>query len=160
MSLTTDVLHELFEYKEGKLYRKTKQGNAFGAGTVCGYKTEKGYLRTEINNKSYYVHRIIYQMFYGHVPRNLQIDHKNGKKEDNRIDNLRVVTNDENQWNKHYHKGYCKRENGTFRVEIRVNNKRLSIGCFKTEEEAASAYKEAKEKYHIIKDRRHEHTEI
>lgn len=160
MSLTTDVLHELFEYKEGKLYRKTQQGNAFGVGSICGYITDKGYIRMEINGKAYQVHRIIYQMHYGHISRNLQIDHINGVRDANRIENLRLVTNDENQWNKHCHKGYCQRENGTYRVEVRVNNKRINIGSFKTEEEAKAAYIKAKEQYHIIPDRREECTLI
>ena len=156
MSLTTDVLHELFEYKEGKLYRKVPTGGQ-SVGAEAGSIRHDGYLDVKINKKKYRVHRIIYMMFYGHIPRNMQIDHINRDRTDNRIENLREVTHSENQWNVGNRKGYYfVKESSKYRVLIRVNGKRLLIGDFHTEEEAAEAYKEAKKKYHIIKDRRHE----
>ena len=160
MSLTTDVLHELFEYREGKLYRKTTIGGQL-KGVEAGHLHHEGYIDVKINNKQYRVHRIIYMMFYGHIPRNMQIDHINRNRTDNRIENLRVVTHCENQWNVSEKKGYhFVAKHNKFRVRITVNRKRILIGDYNTEEEAAAAYKEAKEKYHIIKDRKHEHIEI
>ena len=160
MSLTTDVLHELFEYKEGKLYRKVTTGGQL-KGAEAGSLHHEGYLDVKINGKQYRVHRIIYMMFYGHIPRNMQIDHINRNRMDNRIENLRVVTHCENQWNVSEKKGYhFIPKYNKYRVRITANRKRILIGDYNTEEEAADAYKEAKEKYHIIKDRKHEHNEI
>ena len=152
MSLTTDVLHELFEYREGKLYNRFYRSNLSIAGQEAGSDNGKGYLKVWINNHHYFVHRVIYQMFHGHIPRNMQIDHINRNKKDNRIENLRVVNNAGNQQNVIRKKGYCfnpKRNN--YRVRIQTNDKRIEIGSFNTEEEARAAYLKAKEHYHGVK---------
>lgn len=41
-------------------------------------------------------HRVVWEAFNGKIPDNMQINHKNGIKDDNRLDNLEVVTPSEN----------------------------------------------------------------
>lgn len=50
------------------------------------------------DKKTYHVrlHRHIYEAFYGKIPKGMVINHKNGNKLDNSIQNLEVVTNSEN----------------------------------------------------------------
>lgn len=61
-------------------------------------KSSHGYLRGSLYNKRYYAHRVIWAMVNLEWPRNL-IDHVNGNKMDNRIDNLREATTAQNSWN-------------------------------------------------------------
>lgn len=152
MSLSKSLLNELFEYKEGKLYNKINRGRV-KAGEIAGNldtSKGKGYWRVKLNGKSYYVHRLIYIMFHGHIPRNKQVDHINQIKTDNRVENLRLVTQTENQWN-YKSKGYCfsKRDN-KWQAYITFNGVRKTIGLYDTEAEAKEARAEAKAKHHTI----------
>jgi hypothetical protein len=67
-------------------------------GKVCVSPQNRGYYRIGMQNKRYLVHRICWKMHYGEEPLG-QIDHINMDKTDNRIINLRVVTNAENHTN-------------------------------------------------------------
>ena len=151
MSITTDALHELFEYKEGKLYRKTNRGR-WKKDTECTCLRPSGYKCVVINYKTYLAHRIIYQMFHGAISRNKQIDHIDRDRGNNNIENLRLVSNMENQWNRGGVQGYSKIPNGKYVAKIMVNTKAIQIGTFTSEEEAREAYITAKNKYHIIGD--------
>ena len=64
-----------------------------------GSKSANGYIRIHINNKSYLAHRLAWVYVYGSIDENLVIDHINGKRDDNRICNLRMVTQHENMKN-------------------------------------------------------------
>lgn len=78
------------------------------------------------------------------------IDHINGDKTDNRISNLRKVTQSQNQWNSRGDsKGYTKKGE-KFLARIAVKGKDIKLGLYETEKEAAEAYLEAKKKYHIF----------
>ncbi len=79
------------------------------------------------------------------------IDHIDRNRLNNNINNLRVVTQQENSENRTGIKGFSmdKRDN-RFYSEIKVNKQKLFLGGFKTEEEARKAYLTAKAKYHII----------
>ena len=80
------------------------------------------------------------------------IDHINGKRDDNRICNLRSVTQQENVWNRNDKRKGCNffKSTNKWRARIKLNNKEIHLGFFKTEEEAVIAYNNAKEKYHNI----------
>ena len=95
-TLTKKYLHDLFEYCEGHLYWKvSKRGVKKNqpAGTINLH----GYWQTQIDGKIYKNHRLIFLMFYGWLPD--QIDHIDRNSLNNKIENLRQATNAENQRN-------------------------------------------------------------
>lgn len=78
------------------------------------------------------------------------LDHINRIKDDNRIINLRNVTQQQNCFNKTC-KGYTwfKRDS-KWKAQITINKKKTHLGLFNTEQEAKNAYLAAKEKYHKL----------
>jgi rRNA processing protein Krr1/Pno1 len=78
------------------------------------------------------------------------IDHINGDTSNNNIDNLRIVNNQQNQYNRNRN-GYCYHKlSKKWQATIRFDNKTKYLGIFNTEEEARQAYQTAKAKYHVI----------
>ena len=78
-----------------------------------------------------------------------QSDHKDHNTLDNRISNLRIVTSQQNTWNRKNPKGYCwDKTNQIYDARIGLNGKRIHLGHFHTAKEAHVAYLKAKEKYH------------
>lgn len=58
--------------------------------------TKTGYKCIGFGGTSYYVHRMVIEAFIGAIPENLQVNHINGIKDDNRLVNLEVCTASEN----------------------------------------------------------------
>lgn len=89
-----------------------------------------GYKSLTINGKTKLVHRILYEKFIG--PIKFQIDHINGVKNDNRLDNLQDISGSENCRKK----GLKKTNTSGFRgvhmrrdkyiAQIEVDNKKYS----------------------------------
>ena len=79
------------------------------------------------------------------------IDHENHTRDDNLNDNLRVVTNQQNQFNRSNVKGYSwDKINKKWVAGITLDGKTKNLGRFKKEEDARKAYLAAKAIYHII----------
>jgi hypothetical protein len=71
----------------------------------------KGYKRISMNGKNMYLHRII-SIYFIPNPNNLpQVNHKNGIKDDNRLDNLEWCTNATNIQHA-YDNGLIKKRTG------------------------------------------------
>jgi hypothetical protein len=81
----------LFDYKDGKLIRKA-------TGKEAGGYDDKGYRRIRIDGKIYKTHRLVWLWHTGKMP-DLYVDHINHKVDDNRIENLRLATHQENKRN-------------------------------------------------------------
>ena len=148
------TLKELFVYIDGVLVRKVRTSNRTKVGDVVGSKGNHGYLATTVAGKKYLVHRLIWTYFFGAIPKGFQVDHINRDREDNTIENLRVVTHQENCFNHGDVKGCCYNKRANKWVSyIQVDNKMKWLGYYDTEAEAHDKYIRAKEVLHIIKDR-------
>jgi hypothetical protein len=116
-----------FMYKDGKLYRwiKTKKDyREIGRKTSKGYKQLIGHL--DGKEITCVAHRLIYAYFNNldELPSDLEINHINGIKDDNRIENLELVTPSENQ--KHaYSTGLKKHQNGEENPSAKLTNKEV-----------------------------------
>ena len=91
-------------------------------------------------SKAWYVHRLIASAFFGQS--NLRVNHKDGNRANNSLDNLEYVTDRENVIHSKGRAGkvgtsFC---NGKWQAMIRVNGLKTYLGSFKTQEEANKAY--------------------
>ena len=119
---------------------------------VAGYKYIRIY---DGKNRNIKIHRIVFLI---HNPSwdindsstDNSIDHINGNPLDNRIENLRCVTNQENQFNTKA-KGYSwDKSRNKWQALIKINYKTIHLGSFVNEEDARNAYLIAKAKFHVI----------
>ena len=101
---TLEVLHAMFDYEPdtGHLIRKTSRSQA-RAGDIAGcLDKQSGYFTVSVQNCNYRSHRIIWKMAHGVEP-GQTLDHINRDRTDNRIANLRQVTQKENAENSPRH---------------------------------------------------------
>ena len=97
----------------------------------------------------------LHQEVLGKQPKGVHIDHINRDRTDNRIQNLRVCTSQQNQANtvarinnKSGYKGvYADKGSGKYRASITFNKKTIKLGYFKDAKLAYEAYKDAAIKY-------------
>lgn len=97
------MLSELFYYDEASpsgLRNKFTRNSRQVKDSVVGNLDQRGYWVTSIYSQRYMVHRLIYELHFGPIPEGLQIDHINRVRDDNRLENLRVVTPKENMANR------------------------------------------------------------
>ena len=121
------------------------RGNRLNQITKGGYKTFK----VQHDNKSYRIthHQFIWYCSNGDLPK--EIDHINKIKVDNRIENLREVSHQQNMWNRKSKGAYFKKKLNKWQSLIGLNGKVIYLGVFDTELEAKEAYTNAKKIYHI-----------
>ncbi len=158
-SITQQRVRELFDYFDGMLIRKVSRGRGkysvrWRKGDVAGSELSYGYRGISIDYNSYKLHHIIWLWHHGSLPNGV-IDHINGNKADNRIENLRIGSHAQNCQNKRRPmitnklgvQGVYK-VNNKYRAAIHKNYKRIHIGYFDTAEEAYQAYLTQKRKLH------------
>ena len=154
--LTQARAKELLDYdpETGNLIWRWNIGTHKTAGKVAGCLRANGYKEISVNRKRYNAHRIVWLWHYGVFPAN-GLDHINGDKSDNRIENLREATKIQNAQNRRTARsdnksGYLgvgvSRDKWT--AQIYLSGKRLHIGCFDTPEAAHEAYLTKKRELH------------
>lgn len=152
--ITAERLLELFDYDptSGHFRRKIYRSPNAKAGQQAGYINPQGYMRLIIDGIGYQGHRLAWLYHYGHWPAGV-IDHKDGNRANNAIDNLRDCTRSQNlqnmkrqKNNKCGKKGVSQRPHAktkTWRATIRHNGKLIHLGNFETKEAAHDAYVQA-----------------
>ncbi len=146
ITLTQSQAKELFEYRDGDLYWRVRTSNNTKMGQPAGYKKKNGYLAISVNDRQCLAHRLVWLWHYGDVPD--EIDHINGVRNDNRIENLRSATRLENQWNSAKpvtnttgFKGVCwNKRVGKYMAQIRINGRQTYLGLFTDPAAAHDAY--------------------
>jgi len=125
------------------------------AGCAAGTYRNNGYFQIGIDGRVYFSHRLAFLVINGYMPG--FIDHINGDPSDNRIENLREATKQENQRNT----GKCKSNTTGFKgvtwnkqrqkwhARIKLSGKQIHLGYFATPESASAAY-EAAARHHFV----------
>ena len=165
------MLHKLLRYDSDadKLFWRERPLGLFKDKKYCsmwnsansGAETFKnnvnGYLCGTIFGMKHRTHRVIWAMHYGEWPKG-QIDHINRDKTDNRVCNLRDVSQTENQRNRPKNKNNTSGHNGIYTMSnkrdgdfwaahIQVDGENIHLGNFAELHNAVRARKDANIKY-------------
>jgi len=146
----------IYDLKTGIFKWKIKPHHKINIGDVAGCKIKDGYISIQINNKKYKAHRLAWLYVYGEMPK-LCIDHINGIRHDNRIENLRDVSRKINSQNikkipRNNTSGllgaYWHKNRNKWVSQIAINGKDKHLGLFETPQLAHEAYLKAKREFH------------
>ena len=139
---------ELFKYDNGKLFRRS-DGKQMG----CYSTKHHRYARVIIDGKDYKLHRIVFLYHHGYLPD--IIDHINGDRYDNRIENLREANTYQNRQNSRIYSTsksgvknvYWAENCQKWRVVISINGKKKDFGMYTDIEEAKQVATSMRDKY-------------
>lgn len=150
--ITAEELLAAFSYdpSTGDLCWKIRPANNVKVGVPIRAINTSGYYHVGFRRKVYTVHRLVWLMTHGEWPE-LEIDHINLDKLDNRLENLRLATKGQNLTNipkgcglTSQYKGVCwKKSNNCWTAQISHNGKCHWLGHFDNEYDAHLAYCEA-----------------
>ena len=142
-----EELREFLYYEpDTGLFRWKIARSGVRVDSVAGCTDVKGYIVIMINYRFYKAHRLAWALYYNQDPGNMEIDHIDQNKSNNKIVNLRLANRGSNKAyagpqknNKLGVKGvYCR--HGKFQTEIRKNGKKYHLGFYGTIEEASNVY--------------------
>ena len=155
--ITQQELKEALHYdsETGKFTWLSRRGSNALKGSVAGTVIKKGYRTISVGGAQRLAHRLAWLYVHGVCPE-LQIDHINGDKDDNRLVNLRLATNAQNHCNRGKnvnnrsgYKGVCKKAGANIWIAYAmVAGKTKYLGSFKTPEDASVAYETFAAKTH------------
>lgn len=148
-----EIAKSLFDYQDGFLVWKKSFGT-IKAGKRVQSISNRGYVVVQVAKKRYLAHRIIWLLLNGRMP--TMIDHVDGNKQNNLIENLREVDNTLNHWNekkrstnKSGHKGvWWHKQSKRWEASCRVNKKQITVGRYERIEDAVEAIRKFREQNH------------
>lgn len=144
--ITPERLREVLQYdaETGEFTWKVSCRNSCKPGRVAG-RIHKGYRQICVGCRQYLAHRLAWFYSHGEWP-NAIVDHINGDRSDNRIDNLRLANKSLNganaalsKRNRVGIKGVYQRNN-RWAAQIRGNGRNLWLGTYDTPQAAQAAY--------------------
>ena len=154
--LTVEYLRSILNYdpETGIFTWKISNSSRAKVGAVAGSLDGNGYLRLRLQSRLYQAHRLAWFYMCGEWPK-LNIDHINRNPSDNRLVNLRDVTQKQNLQNAGKrsdntsgHPGVSwYKQRSKWRARIKHNQKNIHLGYFSTLEEAIAARKAAERLY-------------
>jgi len=154
--ITQQSIKDSFEYKDGALYWKgvTHPNKQYLLSKPAGSTHVTGYRHITWLNKPMKAHRLIFMMHHGYMPQ--EVDHINGDRSDNRIENLRAANRSENQCNRGVlasnTSGYSgvtwHKKTSKWGVRVMKNGVTRSFGYFDDLELAGLVAEEARSLHH------------
>lgn len=157
-NLTQERLRELLHYAPdtGVFTWRVDRSPRVRAGDRPASPTKAGYLRAGVDGQLHYLHRLAWLYVHGEWPAGV-VDHVNGDRTDNRIENLRDVAHAVNMQNLKRARVdnktkllgvYLRKDTGRYSANLKAPEGKRSLGCFATAEEAHVAYINAKRNMH------------
>jgi hypothetical protein len=156
IELTAQRLREVLAYdaKTGVFTRRLRCRNGVKVGDVAGGKHRCGYIVIKVLGQTYLAHRLAWLYVHGVWPSG-EIDHMDGRRDNNTFANLRDVSRSVNQQNQRQSRsdsthGYLGvTRNGTgWAARIWMGGKHRHLGTFASPELAHVAYINAKRQLH------------
>lgn len=154
--ITRELIAQYFEYKDGLLYWKgvTHPNKQSLMDKPAGSIHKTGYRHITWMGKVHKAHRLIFMLHHGYLPP--EVDHINGDRQDNRLENLRPATRSQNQCNRgalaSNTSGYpgvtWHKHSKAWLVRVMKDGKSKIIGYFKDLELAGLVSAEARSLYH------------
>jgi hypothetical protein len=152
---TQQQLKELYDYEPetGHLIHLRDINHAVKCGSPAGYIRGDGYRSIRLGSKAYTAHRLVWWWHGNTIGEGEVIDHINGDRTDNHIENLRSVPRAENcrnlKLNKLNRSGFLgvSFHPACWKAEIKFNRRTIPLGKFETKDEAIAARKTAEAKY-------------
>ena len=148
-------IKKLLRYEDGKVFWKEDRTPKIKAGDRAGTFTTSGYRTISVSQRKVYEHRAVWMLCHGSAPN--MLDHINGNKADNHIENLRELSSVGNsRAHRNQKKGVTSKYRGVhlnkvskkFVAQISDEGSRKCwIGSFTCEVEAAKAYDKAAIKF-------------
>ena len=143
-NIDQNLLLSMFTYQNGNLYRKISNSNRVKVGEQVGWLDGKGYLSVSIGSCSLKLHRAIFLMHHGFLPK--YIDHIDGNPLNNKIENLREANRQQNMYNSKLRKNNTSGIKNVFwiknlnkwHVKFIVNGKSKCFGCYSDISEASA----------------------
>ena len=154
-SITADELRSILHYNPlTGVFTRIRSAHPYSVGAVVGTVALDGYVTVNIRRRHYKCHRLAWLYVYGTWPKH-DIDHINRNRSDNRICNLWDVTHQQNMCNAGTYntntsgrKGvYWDKRDSRWRARFLLGDKYLSLGRFKTFDEAVAARVAAEKLY-------------
>lgn len=119
-------------------------------GKRFGGSDGRGYVMCLLLGHKFKVHQLVWLWHHGELPRK-PLDHINGIRSDNRIENLRECEDWQNGHNMRHLQdeasGYRAGNSGTYRAKIVIKGETIELGSFRTKEDARAAYVQAKRRH-------------
>ena len=152
---TKELVSEYLSYDpETGSFARLKNSGTKKAGDRVGV-VNAGYLQIGVCGKRMRGHQLAWLLTYGYIPKT--IDHINGNGLDNRLCNLREVTQQQNLHNQrkppsHNTTGFLGvsyyKAGKKFSAHINLDGKKIHLGYFDEPKVAHEAYLDAKRKLH------------
>lgn len=155
--LTCQRLRELLSYdpETGDFRWVVDRSPAVRAGSVAGCINKDGYVIVRIDGRGYAAHRLAWLYTYSTWP-TCEIDHRNGVRSCNRLENLRECSKPQNHQNRGLSAANTSGYTGVFfnkaekrwAAKITKDGRKFSLGTYATAEQASVAYQTAKAHLH------------
>jgi hypothetical protein len=154
--ITQEELKELLNYNSetGVFTWKVSPARQVFSGDIAGTKRKDGYIQIKVKNKLILSHRLAWIYMYGYLPK--YIDHINGQRDDNRIINIREVSNQQNSLNSKISKNntsgikgvYWDKSRNKWTVRLSIDGKCKFFKRFDDIDLAKLVIEEVRNKYH------------